>query len=75
MGKLTSREPRVERFRDLFPEIPEDERAEAEATFDRYLRGALKRYQSLLGDPARYAHFKRLTMKALDGIHEGTTTP
>jgi len=46
---------------DLYPELSEEEQAEAEANLDRYLEHALRMYDRIRLDPEAYARFKALT--------------
>ena len=51
---------RLEEFKKLFPEIPEDQVEEASHRLDRYLVLAYAIYESALKDPVRYETMKRL---------------
>ncbi len=56
----------VPSFAELFPEIPESERAEAEENLDRYLRLILCLHERLRHDPAAQALLAGLTQRTRD---------
>ena len=47
-------------FRELFPEIPEDQLKEAEENFNRYIDVVLRIYERVRNDPEEYARFKTI---------------
>lgn len=55
------KETSEERFRKLYPELPEAELAIAKENFRRYVELALRIYEAIRDDPERYAQFRALT--------------
>lgn len=51
----------AERFRKLYPELPEHELGIAQENFRRYVELALRIYEAIQADPERYAQFRALT--------------
>ncbi len=56
----------VPSFAEIFPEIPESERAEAEENLDRYLQFILRLHERLRLDPATHAPLVGLTQRTRD---------
>jgi hypothetical protein len=48
-------------FRELYPELKDEDLQVAEENFRRYVALALRIYEAICADPARYARFKALT--------------
>ena len=61
MTKKGTRKGRRITVRDLYPELDEEQRKEAEETLDRYLKLVLRIHARIMADPKEYARFEALT--------------
>ena len=66
---------RLEKFKKLFPGIPEDQVEEASHRLDRYLLLASAIYESVKQDPIRYAEMKKLIEERKTENHEKSIAP
>lgn len=56
----------LERFRELYPALSEEELRTAQENFRRYVALALRIYEAICADQERYAQFKALTLRQRD---------